>query len=256
MLSQHLNASQTAVLVAVLDSLGSVASVKQFAECMDGIFQELLAHGCMVCGIGTIQANTIVPRQLLSNHFPQYYLSLIRQQNGALDSPVLEHWCKTRQAIFINLDESPGDWPESVLAYARRFNLGNLLSNGHADIGSAQTSYFSFHRITERLSDKHAALMRCITPHLHMALVRAFANDAAAAPPAKASTLLTARQQEALHWLSQGKSNWEIGMIMGTSEDTAKYHVSGLLSRLGAVNRVDVVVKAMQLKLLDRGVHD
>lgn len=257
MLTQHLAPAEQLTLVKVIDALQQVSTVSQFFSCLDGVFQELLAHECMACGIVQISQGSVRPRHMLLHHFPAAYLAQIRQTDGSLCSPALAYWCQHREPMAINLHDPAPGWPESMLAHARAFELCNLLSHGHTDIGSQQGSYFSFHRIRAELGPRHVALMRCLTPHLHLALLRALsaqADHAPAMPPQPPR--LTPRQREVLHWLSLGKTNWEISRILGTSEDNVKYHVGRLLARLDAGNRVDAVVKAMQLQLLDAQAAD
>jgi len=58
-------------------------------------------------------------------------------------------------------------------------------------------------------------------------------ESAAPAP----GTDLTAREREVQEWLAQGKSNAEIGIILGISIHTVKRHVERILSKLGVENR-------------------
>jgi DNA-binding CsgD family transcriptional regulator len=52
---------------------------------------------------------------------------------------------------------------------------------------------------------------------------------------------LTGREREALTWVSEGKSDWEIAMILGLSETTVRFHVDNARKKLGAVNRAQAV---------------
>lgn len=48
---------------------------------------------------------------------------------------------------------------------------------------------------------------------------------------------LTTREEEVLHWLAEGKSNWEIGRILGCAEETVKKHVQHIFRKLGVETR-------------------
>jgi DNA-binding NarL/FixJ family response regulator len=61
---------------------------------------------------------------------------------------------------------------------------------------------------------------------------------------------LTARETEVLQLLSLGLSNKEIAGRLGMSEHTAKFHVNGILSKLGAGSRTEAVVRAARTGLL------
>ena len=51
------------------------------------------------------------------------------------------------------------------------------------------------------------------------------------------SNLLTPREREVLSWVSEGKSNWEVGQIVGCVEQTVKKHLQHIYRKLGVENR-------------------
>lgn len=61
---------------------------------------------------------------------------------------------------------------------------------------------------------------------------------------------LTGREHEVLHWTSKGKGSWEIGLIVGISERTVKFHLQNIYRKLNVVNRAQAVAKAAEGKLL------
>ncbi|HVL72413.1 MAG TPA: autoinducer binding domain-containing protein [Beijerinckiaceae bacterium] len=63
-------------------------------------------------------------------------------------------------------------------------------------------------------------------------------------------TILSARELECLRWVKEGKTNWEIGMILSISEKTVEFHLRKSLHKLGAPNRIMGVVVAIQRGLL------
>jgi DNA-binding NarL/FixJ family response regulator len=61
----------------------------------------------------------------------------------------------------------------------------------------------------------------------------------------------TAREREVLAELALGRTNAEIARQLGISERTVRFHMENLFGRLGVENRVEAVMKAMQLGWLD-----
>ena len=61
---------------------------------------------------------------------------------------------------------------------------------------------------------------------------------------------LTAREREVLVLLVQGLSNDEIGERLALTHSTVKFHVSNILSKLGASSRAQAVALALQHKLV------
>ncbi len=59
-------------------------------------------------------------------------------------------------------------------------------------------------------------------------------------------TSLTTREAEVLEWLGQGKSNPEIGIILGISTHTVKRHVERVLAKTGTENRYAAALVGLQ----------
>jgi DNA-binding NarL/FixJ family response regulator len=58
---------------------------------------------------------------------------------------------------------------------------------------------------------------------------------------------LTPREAEVLLWIAQGKSNGEIGTILGTAENTVKRHVQNIFEKLGIDSRNAATVRALEI---------
>jgi len=60
---------------------------------------------------------------------------------------------------------------------------------------------------------------------------------------------LTNREREVLALMVSGKSNLEIAEILGVSASTARFHVSTILSKMGAANRAEAAALAVKHRL-------
>jgi two-component system, NarL family, response regulator YdfI len=61
---------------------------------------------------------------------------------------------------------------------------------------------------------------------------------------------LTSRESEVLALLAEGAGNREIAAKLSVSEHTAKFHVSSILSKLGAATRTEAVTRGYRLGLI------
>lgn len=58
---------------------------------------------------------------------------------------------------------------------------------------------------------------------------------------------ISARQAEVLHWMAEGKTDEEIGLILSVSAHTAHKHVQNVFKKLGVSNRATAVLRLCEL---------
>lgn len=58
---------------------------------------------------------------------------------------------------------------------------------------------------------------------------------------------LTARELEVAQWLARGLTNKEIAQRLGITGHTVKFHLNGILRKLGVSSRTEAVVRAARL---------
>ena len=68
--------------------------------------------------------------------------------------------------------------------------------------------------------------------------------------PGKGRGELTEREKQVVQLLSEGLSNKLIADRLGISDHTAKFHVNGVMMKLGASTRTEAVVEAMRRGLI------
>jgi DNA-binding CsgD family transcriptional regulator len=61
---------------------------------------------------------------------------------------------------------------------------------------------------------------------------------------------MTLREKEVLRWTAEGKTANEIGQILAVSERTVNFHISNVVTKLGASNKTQAAVKAATLGML------
>jgi DNA-binding CsgD family transcriptional regulator len=67
-----------------------------------------------------------------------------------------------------------------------------------------------------------------------------------ASPQIPRLATLTAREHEVLHWVAEGKSNWDIGRIIGCTEQTVKKHLQHIFPKLGVETRTAAAIAYLQ----------
>ena len=65
-----------------------------------------------------------------------------------------------------------------------------------------------------------------------------------------ASVNLTPREMDILQWMAEGKSDWEIGVILKVSEHLVDKIARQLRAKLNATNRTQTVATALRHSLI------
>ena len=131
-----------------------------------------------------------------------------------------------------------------------RLGFDNVLLHGSGALPGGGTCFALF-GMPQRPGPRQAYFMELLLPHLHCALLRLGAAPAKAAAPAERA--VSRREMEILHWVREGKSNTEVGQILGISGLTVKNHLQRIYKTLGVSNRTQAVARGMALRLLDGG---
>ena len=95
-----------------------------------------------------------------------------------------------------------------------------------------------------------ADLLRAIRTRLARAeqlARREFKPDFSSSTPLEGALGLTPRVAEVLLWVAQGKTNSEIGSILGISESTVKKHMLEVLEKLGVETRTAASLRALEV---------
>ena len=120
-----------------------------------------------------------------------------------------------------------------------RLNLGMTVSGKPSHrIGIA------VNRSVRDFDDHDAACLDALRPHVIAAYRNALRSSARDLPPGGSSSgeqsmehKLTVRESQVLYWVSMGKTNEEVGEIIGARPLTIKKHLEHIYDKLGVPNR-------------------
>lgn len=249
-----LDALEQEALMINLDASLRLHASHQFFNWTQGTLQSLVPHELLICVLRRGE-----PMSLQFESFTTLPLDLARlnerlRQDTALIPGLVKAWEGNHRRPLVC--DAPGECPPGAGALAReldRIGATRVIAHGTYDADAKVTSFFIFACRPERAGPKQAYLVELTVPFLHAAWLRTqveWPADGAAAKPAMAS-LLTSREIEILKWLFHGKSNVEIGLILGISPLTVKNHVQKILRKLNVLNRTQAVGKALALRIVN-----
>jgi transcriptional regulator EpsA len=239
-------------LLHVMRSSLDVRKRHQYFLWAQGNLQALIPHEVLVCVHGDFSR-----RQLVFEHFSSMPLAdadlaaLVDPDNG-LVVQVARQWIERGERPLLL---TPND-PEATLwrrfeGALRKLELENMAVHGTPAWSNGATSCFAFFRLPEPLGARVAHALELLIPQLHVTLVRTLANERRdLAEPSATDRLITQREVEILQWVRDGKSNLEIGEILGISPLTVKNHVQKILKKLNVQNRAQAVARGISLQLI------
>ncbi len=108
-------------------------------------------------------------------------------------------------------------------------------------------------RLASRLCEAIDTVMKSeiyLPPEVAMGFFRRFQTDADSSFKTCNRLHLTQREQEVLHWLTQGASNEEIAKHLYVTVATVKAHLTSIFEKLKVNSRVQAIVAAVKLGLI------
>jgi transcriptional regulator EpsA len=239
------------LLLDVLNRCTEVSSPDEFLAMIAGPVARLMPHDIMICGIGGTSADGNYVQKYLNRDYPLDYYYAMQRTDGKVNSPLIQEWRRTHQPVVYQSRRDEHKYPEDWVALFDKYELRNLVGHGVLDLSGPFSSYFIFSRLPNEVGRNEVDILNLITPHLHTALSRIsplvpvfdYRPDAQKKP-------LTPRQLEILSWINEGKSNWEIAVILDTTQANVKYHVDQIFQKLNVSTRIQAVSAAKDLGLL------
>jgi DNA-binding NarL/FixJ family response regulator len=133
---------------------------------------------------------------------------------------------------------------QEFIATARQFGLRDGITTGSVDQACGVATFCSF-ASEEALDGKRLVpLVEYLGSYIHMALLK----TAPKSLPQKDRCVkgLSSREVTILNWMKNGKTNWEIGKILGVSERTIRFHIESIFSKLEVTSRSQAVATAIE----------
>jgi DNA-binding NarL/FixJ family response regulator len=93
-----------------------------------------------------------------------------------------------------------------------------------------------------------------IAPSITTRLLKAFADAGPTTAPRQPINALTDREEEVLAAVARGRTNTEIGDELYISISTVKTHITSLMAKLGARNRVEIAMWAYETDRIKKGI--
>lgn len=218
----------------VRDVLVRFQSHFSFTRALGGLVR--LGPDQTFAGFGNV-VNASYPDEWLYLYWKNGFAEIDPVFQSALKSPGTQHW----HEIYQNMSSEK---EQEFIATARQFGLRDGITTGSVDQACGVATFCSF-ASEETLDGKRLVpLVEYLGSYIHMALLKS-------APKSLPQTDrcvkgLSSREVTILNWMKNGKTNWEIGKILGVSERTIRFHIESIFSKLEVTSRSQAVATAIE----------
>jgi transcriptional regulator EpsA len=240
-------------LMLNLDASLRIHTRHQFFTWTQGLLQDLVKHKLLICAARNARQEAFHVDAVVAPPLEPLPFCDAFRQDAALVPHLIKTWEDNRFRPVI-CDAEP-DGPFAHGAFARelsRAGAERVLAHGTYDGFGKLASLFVFADRRATLGPKQVRLAEILVPFLHLSCLRfqiGWSPKGEGGAPA-GPRLVTEREQEILKWIQLGKSNIEIGTILGISPLTVKNHVQKILRKLNVQNRAQAVGKGLALRII------
>lgn len=210
--------------------------------------QELFSFDFACAILGYRENNSVVVDDGVNISYPDECLTAYKSRNYVQDDLIvkknftdykLQYWC---------VEKKRPEQSEYLISFAIDYNIKAGYAQGSKPFGPEKNaSLFTFASAAMKSDMRTDTILTLIIPHLHLALSQVCRKKQLLGN----SIALSQREKEVLDWVKQGKSSWDISVILGISESTVNFHIYNIMQKLGTINRSQSVAVAARLGLID-----
>jgi len=249
-----LDAGALEALLLNIDASLRIHSRPQLFGWTQGLLQSLLPHELLLCAVREDRALNYQIDCFASPWMDSEKIRALFQQDVEMVAGLVRRWVEAEfHPVVWSLGGADALARGEFSAELHGVGADSLMVHGTYDSLGKPVSLFVLGATAGDLGGERGPLLELIGPFLHLAWMRSQLarplEDIQAA--ARAPDLLTVREKEILRWIHLGKSNFEIGTILGISPLTVKNHVQKILRKLNVRNRTQAVGRALALRFLD-----
>lgn len=166
-------------------------------------------------------------------------------QNYVFHDPIFQFALRKREPfLWSTVYNKTTKTGRQVLNESREFNLNDGIAIPIAtDFGPLGCISIATDKV--QITNEHIPLIELVSIHFYQHLQSLQLIEAP-----ELFGALTKRETEVLHFVAEGKTNWEIGKILQLSEFSIKDHIHNLTVKLGATNRAQAVAVAIRNNLI------
>jgi DNA-binding CsgD family transcriptional regulator len=242
-LDKYLTKSEILDLLHILDSSRHCIDDEEIKKLVLDL-KKIVPFDCFSYGYAT--ANKEILHTVILD-YPLDYLDRYFEKKYEQIDPVFTELMEQRKVVnWHDVDRIYDKRPEIIVNHeAKEFGLMDGFIYGGDDPKNISTFWFAGKHI-ERNNRSKAVIefaVRALTYSLRELYEKTNKGTR--------QVTLSNKEIEVLSWLKEGKSSWDISVIMRISERTVNFHVNNIIAKLDAMNRTHAVAIALTERLID-----
>ena len=254
--SSFIDPVELEALGLILEFSLKVHTTHQFYCWTQGVLQNLIRHELLICALRKGEGSGFHVDSFSTTNTQPALINGLFSQDVSLVPHLMKAWeANYFQPVILDLKKEKLIADSGLARELNRIEASEILVHGTHDIHGKFVSLFIFASRSGTNASGKINLVKLLVPSLHTAWVHTqFVRPAIlknSLSDSRGRDVLTPREKDILSWIYRGKSNIEIGLILGLSQFTVKNHVQKILRRLNVLNRAQAVGKALALRLFD-----
>ena len=181
----------------------------------------------------------------LNVSYPGEYMSCyFENEYHQTDAVLCNFFLNLSPVSWLKVDRKRNyDYPAAILA--NDFNMIDGWTYGTLDLDTMSCVTLSVGGPDEDGSIRSYKILEYLMPFFSEAFKKVYG------PIANQEYSLTPREIEVLNWIKEGKSSWDISVILNCSKRVVDFHVNNLKKKLNAVSRAQAVAISMSQGIID-----
>jgi len=277
--SRSLSDAQARALLRLIETAPEIHRRSQFFTWTQTHLQVLVPHVLAVCGSFDRRLQSVDFDVFNSSVMPRSLIESLTGSGSSLMKRLVRAWVEGQgRPLAVELGAGSLHVLRAECAELGRTGLTRVAVHGVARPGRTHEieTFFLFGEQAQVQAEAQAQApaaagtmdllhrLELLMPHLHATYLRTQALERELAPAEQAGpskgvdrlqSPLSKREHEIIQWVRDGKTNQQIGEVLGISALTVKNHVQSILRKLGASNRAQAVATAMNAQLMRGETH-
>ncbi len=206
---------------------------------------KLIPFDYAISGLARVEGGKLKSYNIINLNYPEEWLDVYEKKGYPFVDPiVLENFSAFKLQFWKDTYRKYRP-PKEFIKDADDFNLRAGYSNGVVNRNGRLGSIFTISGHYPRRDELIETVLSILTPHLHNVMAKI--NTASQ----NTQSNISEREKEVLNWLKEGKSSWDIAMILNISENTVNFHIKNIMEKLNAVKRTQAVASAIDNGLIE-----